>query len=27
MPMTDYWFVIINEELDKIMSGHFTLKR
>ncbi len=27
MPMTDYWFVIINEELDKITSGHFTLKR
>lgn len=27
MPMTDYWYVIINEEMDKMMSGHFILKR
>ncbi len=27
MPMTDYWYVIISEDMDKKISGHFTLKR
>lgn len=27
MPMTDYWYVIISEDLNKKISGHFTLKR
>ncbi len=27
MPMTDYWYVITVEELNKTLSGHFTLKR
>ncbi|MCQ2337202.1 MAG: T9SS type B sorting domain-containing protein [Paludibacteraceae bacterium] len=27
MPMTDYWYVIISEDMNKKVSGHFTLKR